>query len=650
MHLKNFLLYFLCIFSSYCSQVKAQTSKWDGSHEKIDKGIGTKSDPFIITKASQFAYLSEGYEFEGKYFSIQVDIDLDNITWTPIGAFESSPFKGNIDFNHHCVYNMNVSGERAIGLFGYVCNASISNLVVRSSHTEGVNLVGGIVASARETNIYNVISYTTVNSTGGRASVGGILGACEDCYISNVFNYGSINNNDKEQHDDPRTNASVGGIVGKSSNSTIEKSGNIGNVNAFSVMATAIYSAGGIIGEASSNSIVKYCFNKGDITCNLRYVRWYNDGTIAHVSGISNGSKPYSCYNTGIVSGTSYWAGAYASISSTGVGERCYSTWDINGCKADSYTCKSESKNGIKVSIAELNTIGLIKELNNGENIYIKDEYPYLNNGTPYIKGIKNYRILTQNATNITTTTAQLEGALSVSGYTIIRKGFKYKKSVDSNYICSYCFGNNISLDNLTPNQKYSYYFFAELDGGMLIKGDIKEFTTAQIKSEIYTTEINSISENSAVIKGAIILKDNECIENLGVEYFTITGEKFTKSIVPDKDKLPYFEIKIDDLYSNTEYKYRLFANLNVGSLYGDYYTFKTTKSTDIKSAEMNKYNIFINGNNVIVTNAPRNQVTIHLLNGEMYKVLRSNNEKVSFQLPNGYYLINGSKFLISNH
>ena len=140
MHLKNFLLYFLCIFSSYCSQVKAQTSKWDGSHEKIDKGIGTKSDPFIITKASQFAYLSEGYEFEGKYFSIQVDIDLDNITWTPIEAFESSPFKGNIDFNHHCVYNMNVSGERAIGLFGYVCNASISNLVVRSSHTEGVNL------------------------------------------------------------------------------------------------------------------------------------------------------------------------------------------------------------------------------------------------------------------------------------------------------------------------------------------------------------------------------------------------------------------------------------------------------------------------------------------------------------------------------
>lgn len=647
MHLKTILICLLYICSSHCFQVKAQTSKWDGTQEKINKGIGTKTDPFVISKASQFAYLCEGYEFEGKYFLLQTDIDLGNRAWTPIGAFESSPFKGNIDFNNHCIYNMKVSGERAIGLFGYICNASISNLVIKSSQAEGVNLIGGIVAYAKESDINNVTSYITVNSTGGRASVGGIVGTCENSHISNVFNYGSVSNNDKEQHDNPRTNAQIGGIVGNSINSTIEKCGNLGKVNAYSVMATAIYSAAGIVGNATSNSIVRYCFNKGDVSCNLRYVRWYNDGTQASVSGISKGGTPYSCYNTGIISGCSYWSGSYASITSTGGCDNCFSTWSINGCQADSYTCKSEKLNGIKISIDELNTIGVIKILNNGENVFVKDEYPYLNNGTPYINGFKSYKILTDDAINITTSTALLQGALCFSGYSVVRKGFMYKKCEDKDYKCSYCFDNTLLLDELMPNQKYNYFFFAELEDGTLIKGDVKEFTTEQIKTEIYTTEINGISENSAIINGAIILNNNESLENVGVEYFTINGEILRKTAILDTDRLPYFEIKIDALSASTEYKCRLFAKLNVGTLYGDYNTFKTSKSTGIKSVEMNKNNISVHGNQIIVTNVIGNQLVIYLFNGTIYKILKPNGGIVSCLLPSGNYIVNGNKVLI---
>lgn len=107
--------------------------------------------------------------------------------------------------------------------------------------------------------------------------------------------------------------------------------------------------------------------------------------------------------------------------------DNCFSTWSINGCQADSYTCKSEKLNGIKISIDELNTIGVIKILNNGENVFVKDEYPYLNNGTPYINGFKSYKILTDDAINITTSTALLQGALCFSGYSVVRKGFMYK-------------------------------------------------------------------------------------------------------------------------------------------------------------------------------------------------------------------------------
>lgn len=330
-----------------------------------------------------------------------------------------------------------------------------------------------------------------------------------------------------------------------------------------------------------------------------------------------------------------------------GGGDNCFSTWSINGCQADSYTCKSEKLNGIKISIDELNTIGVIKILNNGENVFVKDEYPYLNNGTPYINGFKSYKILTDDAINITTSTALLQGALCFSGYSVVRKGFMYKKCEDKDYKCSYCFDNTLLLDELMPNQKYNYFFFAELEDGTLIKGDVKEFTTEQIKTEIYTTEINGISENSAIINGAIILNNNESLENVGVEYFTINGEILRKTAILDTDRLPYFEIKIDALSASTEYKCRLFAKLNVGTLYGDYNTFKTSKSTGIKSVEMNKNNISVHGNQIIVTNVIRNQLVIYLFNGTIYKILKPNGGIVSCLLPSGNYIVNGNKVLI---
>lgn len=222
-----------------------------------------------------------------------------------------------------------------------------------------------------------------------------------------------------------------------------------------------------------------------------------------------------------------------------------------------------------------------------------------------------------------------------------------YKKCEDKDYKCSYCFDNTLLLDELMPNQKYNYFFFAELEDGTLIKGDVKEFTTEQIKTEIYTTEINGISENSAIINGAIILNNNESLENVGVEYFTINGEILRKTAILDTDRLPYFEIKIDALSASTEYKCRLFAKLNVGTLYGDYNTFKTSKSTGIKSVEMNKNNISVHGNQIIVTNVIRNQLVIYLFNGTIYKILKPNGGIVSCLLPSGNYIVNGNKVLI---
>lgn len=420
-------------------------SVWDGTKKRFEKGIGIKADPYIISTAAQLAYLSDGGTYDGKYFSVEADLDLANLNWTPIGAFEVEKFKGNIDFNGHTIYHLNVDGDRAMGLFGYIENATITNLFLKDSNVKGVNLVGGIVANANNSTISNIENYSSVQSTGGLASVGGIIGLANSCSVYNVLNYGTISNTDEQKSSYSVTQCHIGGIIGKTESSTVSSCGNLGEVSAYSVMATARYFTAGIVGNNVSTNI-SFCFNTGNITCRLRYVRWYNDGTISEVAGISNGYKvedansndsPMNCYNTGIISGCSYWSGSYAGISSSYYGTpcvNCYSTWNIVGCEAKSYTRSSEIYNGIKVNQEELNSTAIVNQLNNGSSVFCKDVYPYINSGLPFFSTIKKYNIKTELPTDISSTSALIKGAVFCSGYEIIKCGFSIRPVSSSNY------------------------------------------------------------------------------------------------------------------------------------------------------------------------------------------------------------------------
>ena len=91
---------FLVISLSGCD-VDLKEDAWDGSAaEAFADGDGTEKDPFVIEKASQLAFLAQevnaGTAYEGQYFVLEKDIDLNGIEWTPIGT-EKSPFKGNFN-------------------------------------------------------------------------------------------------------------------------------------------------------------------------------------------------------------------------------------------------------------------------------------------------------------------------------------------------------------------------------------------------------------------------------------------------------------------------------------------------------------------------------------------------------------------------
>lgn len=633
-------------------------SVWNGTKSRFEKGIGIESDPYIISTAEQFAYLSDGGTYEGKYFSVEVDLDLANLNWTPIGAFEEEKFKGNIDFNAHTIYHLNVDGDRAMGLFGYIENATITNLILKDSNVKGLNLVGGVVANAKNSSISNIENYSSVQSTGGLASVGGIIGIANSCNVYNVLNYGIVSNEDEQGTSNSSTQSHIGGVIGTAESSTVSSCGNLGDVTAYSVIATARYFTAGIVGNNVSSNI-SYCFNTGDITCRLRYVRWYNDGTISYVAGISNGGKiedansndsPMNCYNTGVISGCSYWSGSYAGISSSYYGTpcvNCYSTWNIVGCEAKSYTCSLERNNGVKVTQDELNSTAIVNQLNNGSNVFSQDVYPYINSGLPFLNGIKRYNIKTEVPTDITSTSALIKGAVICSGYEIQKRGFSIRPISSSNYSTIFSFNNEELIDNLSPNQRYCYYFFAELTDGKIIKGEEIEFTTKSLESEIYTIDAENITSKSAEIKGAIILNGNENLIDVGVEYSTLEGNMYSMIGSMEDLSLPYFLISLTELEEGTSYRYRVFARLDKGVLYGDYKTFKTPTDTSIQNIANNTLIIERNENGIVIKNGYGKPFSVYTLSGLLIVKGRIGSNHYSIKLPKGIYLICGKKVKI---
>jgi len=140
-----FLTFLFVIIPLSGCNIATKTDVWDGTvAESFADGSGTPKDPFIIDKASQLAFLASnvnnGNDYEGKYFKLNCDIDLNYIEWTPIGNGINS-FSGIFDGDGHTIYHLKiVSGATfeakissviydhyTTGLFGSVSNATIKN-------------------------------------------------------------------------------------------------------------------------------------------------------------------------------------------------------------------------------------------------------------------------------------------------------------------------------------------------------------------------------------------------------------------------------------------------------------------------------------------------------------------------------------------
>lgn len=187
----------------------ADTSWYDGENA----ASGSSSDPYVMTTAEQLAGLAQllknnASTFEGSYFVLDSDIDLQNREWLPIGRFlnnfNNHGFAGDFDGRGHSIKGLlvtkvsNVSGETDMrtecpALFGYLASkGSIRNLyvegVVKGNKAQGAS----VLVTWNTGTIDNCVVSGDVTAEGAsRSFAGGISGVANGGVISNCVSYGS---------------------------------------------------------------------------------------------------------------------------------------------------------------------------------------------------------------------------------------------------------------------------------------------------------------------------------------------------------------------------------------------------------------------------------------------------------------------------
>lgn len=291
-------------------------SDWENG-TSIDGGEATEAYSYDSNTKTITIYSGEGLKVAADVansgdtdinITLDNDIDLSDIDWTPIGT-ESRPYTGNFDGNNKTIRGLeiNQSGTDNVGLIGYLgSEGKVQNVVLTNISVSGANYVGGIAGQN-----YGTVENCSVNGTvtgKGFTDTGGIAGS----------NYGTISGCSAEGTVTGSVN--VGGIAGGSYLGVI-----IDGCHSTAAVS-GISSVGGVVGNLGNNSFLMACYSTGNVTATI------TDG-YAHVGGVVgiNGQGTVTaCYHaTGeITSSGGDRIGGIAGCNDQGTFTACY--WENN--------------------------------------------------------------------------------------------------------------------------------------------------------------------------------------------------------------------------------------------------------------------------------------------------------------------------------
>lgn len=155
--MKKFLSIFLFLLAMVPATIFAQVDDWDGSAEIWTHGSGTEADPYLIETAENLAWIAEMVNsgvttYEGVYFRMTTNLNMQNIAWVPIGNSSTILFCGKFDGANHFIDNISITVYSPAGLFGntgdnvIIANTGVKNII----DILGGN-AGGVVGCIRGT-------------------------------------------------------------------------------------------------------------------------------------------------------------------------------------------------------------------------------------------------------------------------------------------------------------------------------------------------------------------------------------------------------------------------------------------------------------------------------------------------------------------
>ena len=264
-----------------------------------------KTSITTVDELLQFAKAVDNGEYDDKtdaVVSLDADLDLTGVAWTPIGSVFAADgtllhyFSGKFYGNGHTISNLDFSENYgkteypSFGFFSEVYGAEISGLTIQGK--------------------LNV-------SNSGYVYFGTVAGVAADSKISDCASNVSFTDKDKY------INGTVA-LCGYAINSTIEYCQNKGD---FSITQDVTsFQMGGIVGLAQ-NSTVQYCANTGDLTS-------WTPCTGGIVGQLIQNSKVINCYSTGKIvplgKGTTDFGGIAGTVGTGTEIRHCYFAGEVD--------------------------------------------------------------------------------------------------------------------------------------------------------------------------------------------------------------------------------------------------------------------------------------------------------------------------------
>ncbi len=230
----------------------------------------SKTSITTVDELLQFAKAVDNGEYDDKtdaVVSLDADLDLTGIAWTPIGStFDADGtllhyFSGKFYGNGHTISNLDFSENYgkteypSFGLFSEVYGAEISGLTIQGkldvSNSDPVffGTVAGVAADGKISDCVSDVSFTDTDKyINGTAAMCGYAINSTIEYCQNKGNFSITKDVSSFQ---------MGGIVGVAQNSTVQYCANTGEMTSWTPCT------GGIVGQLYNNSKIINCYSTG---------------------------------------------------------------------------------------------------------------------------------------------------------------------------------------------------------------------------------------------------------------------------------------------------------------------------------------------------------------------------------------------------